>query len=107
MNVWVLIYRIAWTALIVIFVVGLVCVFTPRCRRLQQMQTTRARMEQDLAVKEAQAKQLKIKRDRFLSDPVFVERTAREMGMARTNETVFRLQTGRAQYGSSNAHERY
>ena len=34
------------------------------------------------------------KQEKFRSDPAFVERTAREMGMVKPNETIFKFTNG-------------
>ena len=38
------------------------------------------------------------------NDPAFVERTAREIGMVKTNETVFRISRDQARANAANSH---
>ncbi len=91
MSTWRLIYRFSWALLGVLVVIGLLCVFTPKCRSLTRLQKTRAEIEQQNADKEDEIKDLKVKQERFTTEPAFVERTARESGMVSPNEIVYKF----------------
>ena len=91
MSTWRLIYRFSWALLAVLVVIGLLCVFTPKCHSLSRLQKTRNTLEEQNAAKEAQIKELKIKQERFTTEPAFVERTARESGMVTPNEVVYKF----------------
>ncbi len=91
MSTWHLIYRFSWALLGVLVVIGLLCVFTPKCRSLSRLQATRAALEDKNAAKEDEIKDLKVKQERFTTEPAFVERTARELGMVTPNEVVYKF----------------
>mgnify|MGYP000439319475 CR=1 FL=1 len=91
-NLWVIIYRSAWVALIAMLLAAIVCAFRPRCTQVRELQNRRARLEETNRQMESQIRDLRAKQRQFHSDPAFVERTAREeSGLVRSNETVYRL----------------
>ncbi len=94
MNVWKLVYRFALMLAAVFFVVGMVCLFLPRCRRYHELQQQKRALEKETIVLESRVEELKSRQSRMRDDPAFVERMAREQGMAKPGETVFRLATG-------------
>ncbi len=89
MSAWRLIYRFSWSVLAVLVGIGLVCVFTPKCRSLTSLRSTRTAIEESNGKLVADIKDLRIKQERFTSEPAYVERTAREIGMVRPDETVY------------------
>jgi cell division protein FtsB len=89
MNVWPTIYRSTWVILILLVIAGLVAIFVPKCRNLRQMQQRKAALQQENAEVEARTLALRQKQERFNTDPAYVERVAREIGMVRPDETVF------------------
>jgi cell division protein FtsB len=91
MSTWGMIYRFSWGLLAVLIVIGLLCVFTPKCRTLSRLQTTRTDLEQKNTDTTAEIKDLKIKQERFTSEPAFVERTARESGMVAPGEVIYKF----------------
>ena len=91
MNYWVTMYRFAWGVLIVLCAIGLACVFVPKCRSLQDLHQEKVVLEEENSGAEGRIKDLRVKRERFASDPLFVERTARESGMVKPHETVFKF----------------
>jgi len=90
-NYWVVVYRLAWGLLVVLFGVGLVCAFLPKCHRVRELQRRKAVLQQENRRIETVTRDLAMKQERFRTDPAFVERTAREEGMAKPHETVFRF----------------
>ncbi len=92
MNVWVLLYRLAWIAIGVALVIGVVCAFLPQAHSYQELQKRKAALQETNARLEARALQLEDNQRRFRADPEFVERVAREQGMAKPGETIFRFQ---------------
>lgn len=90
MNFWVLVYRFAWMIVIASCVVAIVCVFLPKTHNYQTLQQRKEGLEQGNAQMESRVHQLQKKQKRFQSDPAFVERVAREQGMAMPGETIFR-----------------
>jgi cell division protein FtsB len=91
MNLWVLIYRFAWLVVIAACAVAIVCVFLPKTHNYQTLQKRKEALEQGNALMEARERQLEQHQKRFRSDPAFVERVAREQGMAMPGETIFRF----------------
>jgi cell division protein FtsB len=91
MNFWVLIYRFAWLVVITSCVVAVVCVFLPKTHNYQTLQKRKDGLEQGNALMESRGRQLQQNQKRFRSDPAFVERVAREQGMAMPGETIFRF----------------
>jgi cell division protein FtsB len=91
MNPWEVIYRVAWVLLIILCVVGIVCIFLPKCRNYHEQQERKARLEEENRGIEAATRDIQMRQERFQRDKAFVERTAREQGMAKPGETVFRV----------------
>jgi cell division protein FtsB len=91
MNYWDLIYRSAWIALVILAVTGLIYMFWPQFRQYQEYQQTEARLEEEIRLETEMIKQLKRHQLRFQHDPRFVEHIAHELGMTRTNETLFKF----------------
>ena len=91
MNLWVLIYRFAWMIVIASCVVAVICVFLPKTHNSQSLQKRKDLLEQGNAQMESRVRQFKQNQKRFRSDPAFVERVAREQGMAMPGETIFRF----------------
>jgi len=77
--------------MIVLAIIGLVIVFTPKLHRYSKLQNTRSELEDQSIAKTEAIKELKIKQDRFTSEPRFVERTAREAGMVTPDEVVYKF----------------
>ncbi len=92
MSYWVLLYRIAWVVVVVAVVVGVVCIFLPKATSFQELQKRKLALQESNARLEARAQQLDENEHRFRTDPEFVERVAREQGMAKPGETIYRFQ---------------
>jgi cell division protein FtsB len=90
MNYWVLIYRFAWCVLVVLCIVGVICIFLPECQTHQELQDKKARLVEEAGALESSIKELQRKQEKLPADRSFVERTARELGMAKPGETVFK-----------------
>jgi len=86
-----MIYRFSWALLAVLVVIGLLCVFTPKCRTLTRLQTTHSTLDIENSEKAEDITELKINQERFASEPSFVERTAREAGMVTSGEVVYKF----------------
>jgi cell division protein FtsB len=91
MNLWVLLYRFAWLVVFASCVVAVIFVFLPKARDYQDLQKRKQALEQGNAKLETQIRGLERNQQRFRADPEFVERVAREQGMAKPGETVFRF----------------
>lgn len=93
MNLWRAIYKAGWVLLCVLFVVVLICIFRPKYRSLRALQVKKAQIQEENRRIAGAARELRTKQDRFHSDPAFVVHTAREMGMVKPDDTVFKLVT--------------
>ena len=93
-------YRIAFVLFLVIFVIGVIILFVPKRNEYRRLQQTRDKLAQQNELKAQQIKDLKIKQERFTTEPSFVERTAREAGMVSKDEVVYRFKD--ADGGSDN-----
>ena len=91
MNFWILVYRLAWMVVVASGVVAIVCIFLPKTHNYQTLQNRKETLEQGNEVMEARIRQFEQNQKRFRSDPEFVERSAREQGMAKPGETIFRF----------------
>lgn len=91
MNIWVAIYRSAWGVLAVLLIIGLVCIFLPKCNHLRQLQLRKGELQAENRELEAMTRDLQAKQERFGRDPAFVERIARETGMVKQGEVVFQF----------------
>lgn len=96
MNVWKTIYRISWIVLTALILAGIFCIFGPKFNSLRKMQQDKNELKQENQLLESKIATLRTKQERFSSDPKFVERTAKEMGMIRTNEIVFKFEDSSA-----------
>ena len=92
----------AWILLCVLGVITLVTIFLPRWRHLSELQSINLELKQENVETEEETRALKRKQERFLSDPRFVERTARESGMVKPTETVFKFTNKQARVSSTN-----
>jgi cell division protein FtsB len=97
MNLWRAIYRFSWIALVVLIAISLVCAFLPKCHQLRELQRQKAQLEAENRQAAAQTQELQAKEGRFRSDAAFVERVAKENGMLKPDEIVFRFTNEQAQ----------
>ena len=92
MNIWVFIYRLAWTVLVIVGLAALVAFFTPKVRQLRDMSRQEEKLQQENRLQEDMLQHLKKKQERLQTDPRFVEKIAREeLGLAKPGETVFKF----------------
>jgi cell division protein FtsB len=101
MSYWVIIYRLALGLLIVLCVTGLTCIFLPRCNSLRELQRKRTALREENHVIAERTRELRVSQERFRTEPAFVERTARETGMIRPDETLFKFTDGETPAGGS------
>jgi len=86
---WNLINRIVLIAIAVMAVIGVVMAFAPKVKQMQAYQATRDKLQHRIGVSIASEKELKDKQQRFLTDPIYVERVAHAVGYAHKNETIY------------------
>lgn len=92
MNIWSVIYKCAWGVLIVVALAAVVRLFYPKWIEYREAQMEKERVEEDIKLKEELIKQYRYKQRQFKNNPRFVERMAHEAGLAKENETIFRLE---------------
>ena len=90
MSRWITVYRVAWGVLGILLLVTMLCVFVPKCQRLHEESRKKVALEAGNRRIEADIKELRSHQERFASDPAFVERTGREIGMAKPGEMVYK-----------------
>ena len=90
MNYWVVIYRVALGIVIFVVAVATVCSFIPKIERYQEFHRKRSDSQEEVRHIRDEVKKYREKQDRFATEPAFVEHTAREVGMAKPDETVFK-----------------
>jgi cell division protein FtsB len=90
-NPWIILYRAAWVLLLALVITGLVCVFMPKWNGLGELQRKKASIQEENRQIELLTQELRHKRERLKSDAEFAERTAREAGMVRSNEIIFKF----------------
>ena len=91
MDVYRAVQRFSLVLLILVVPVGVACLFMPKCNNQRALQQKKAGLEEDTRRIEAMTSEVRARQERFRSDPAFVERTAREAGMVKTNEVIFKL----------------
>jgi cell division protein FtsB len=92
MSFWVGLYRVAWMALAVLALVGMLAAFAPPIRQYRELRRMEAELQEEIRLKEEILHHLKDQQERLQSDPDFVEKIAREeLGLARPGETVFKF----------------
>jgi len=84
-------YRMTWVLITVAFVIIAVAWSIPNYTKYKEMQLLRAAKIEDKQLLEARVDHLKIKQERLATDPAFLERTARNEGMSKSNETVCKM----------------
>ncbi len=104
MNFWRTIYRISWALFAVLAISGLLYIFVPQCRSISRLQKQKKVLAKKNENTEREISALKTKRDRFTSDPAFVERTAREMGMIKPGEIMYRFKEDDAASSQTGEH---
>ncbi len=88
--------------MIILSVIGLIVVFTPKMHRYSKLQKTRSELEELSISKTEEIKDFKIKQDRFTTEPGFVERTAREAGMVTPDEVVYKFKDANGKVPDTN-----
>lgn len=92
MNIWLMVYRLLCVAFVGILIIGVINIFLPKIRQNTEKQKTITALEEENRAKEDKIKELRKKREKFVSDPEYVERVAREeLGKAKPGETIFRF----------------
>ncbi len=77
-------------ALLALALVGLACAFLPYYARHRQLQRTEASLSRQVADREEEYRNLRRQRDSFETDVSFVEHCARELGLVKADEVVYK-----------------
>lgn len=96
MSIWVIVYRSACAVLVVVGIVVLFYIFMPKWRTYNELRETAQKHKAENAALEANKEDLVSKQQQFQTDPSFVEHTAREIGMVKTNEVKIVFTTNEA-----------
>lgn len=85
------IYKFAWGLLILLCMIGLACIFVPKCQSLRALHRRKLALQEENRRAEGLIRDLRVNQERFAADSSFVERVAREGGMVKPDETVFKF----------------
>ncbi len=91
MRYWRLITKLVWIPIALLGLVAVIAWVLPKCQEYQRLQNSRMALDEENNRLEANIRQLETKRKRFGYDKEFVERTARELGMAKPGETIYKF----------------
>lgn len=91
MSYWSTIYRFIRIASAVLVLIGMGFMFVPLIQQDREFQRRENELRDEIQHSEERIRELRLKQERFQSDPAFVERVAHEMGFAKPNETIFRF----------------
>ncbi len=88
--IWLIITRVFWLIVFGGIVVGFVALFTPKYAQYNELNRRVREMQESNRELASAIRRLESQQQRFVSDPSFVERTARELGMAKPGEIVYK-----------------
>ncbi len=88
--IWLIITRVFWLIVLGGIVVGFVALFTPKYAQYNELNRRVREMQESNRELASAIRRLESQQQRFVSDPSFVERTARELGMAKPGEIVYK-----------------
>ncbi|MBP7275595.1 MAG: septum formation initiator family protein [Kiritimatiellae bacterium] len=100
-----LITRILLTALLVLALVGIVLLFTPMVNNYRSLRREEAEWMERVQKTEEELKALKQKQEQFKTDPRFVEVIAHDLGLAKTNEVLIKLEAAEPAPGAASPPE--
>lgn len=91
MTIWIAIYRFAWIMVVILVVLILSFMAIPKFQKYQTLQTNKQTVEQAKQQGEEDLRTLQSNQEQFRTDDQFLIDTAREAGMVRSNEVVFKF----------------
>jgi len=91
MNFWLTIYRFSWVLIVILVIAVVIGLFVPKSNPYREMHEKKLAYQEEIRRKEDEIRLLRARQNRFQTDPAYVERTARQIGLVKTNETVFRV----------------
>lgn len=91
-NLWIRLQSLGFVMFVTVLLGGMALLFLPQLQRRHALQQELRRLDAKIAAAENQERQLQAEIDALKSDPVYVERTARQkLNLVRPNETIFRF----------------
>lgn len=88
---WTTLYKVASAIIVGAVIVAMVCIFIPKIQKHHELQDRKTAATEGQQKLKEEIRDLRVKQDRFASDPVFVERTARENNYVKPDEVVFKF----------------
>lgn len=88
--IWRIITRVFWLIVIGACIAGFMALYTPKYYQYNELSRRIRAMQEGNRDLETAVRRLEMRQRRFLSDPAFVERTARELGMAKPGEVIYK-----------------
>ncbi len=88
--IWLVLTRIFWLILLGGVIIGFAALFTPKYAQYSELNQRVRTMQESNSELETAIRRLESYQQRFASDRSFVERTARELGMAKPDEIVYK-----------------
>ena len=96
-----LVTRILLTALLALALVGIVLLFAPMVNNYRSLRREETEWMERVRQKEDDLKALKQMQEQFKTDPRFVEVIAHDLGLAKTNEVLIKIEAGEPGSGST------
>jgi cell division protein FtsB len=87
-------YLWVFVAVGLLITAGLFSVFMPKVKAIREHQRRKAALMAENRALEETIRDRRNKRERFATDPEFVERTAHDAGLIRSDEVVFKFTNG-------------
>ncbi|MEI6972500.1 MAG: cell division protein FtsL [bacterium] len=94
MNLWVVIYKITWVLIAVVLVCIAIGWGIPKYNKYRSMQAQQTAKLEEKQLLEEKIRRLQLNQARFSTESAFVERTARNEGMIKSNETLCKMTDG-------------
>jgi len=91
MNSWVTLYKCLWGISIALIIVVMISFIIPKYRKLTDYQQKRYALQQENREKETLIRELRHKQELILSDPEFIKKTARDIGMVEPDRIIFKI----------------
>ena len=88
---WTTVYKFTFVLFVALGFVALVCVFFPKYAEYRSRQVKKGELKEEILTFEEECERSRRSQELLATDPSFIEKTAREIGMAKSNETVFKL----------------
>jgi cell division protein FtsB len=92
-NLWLRLQSLGFVMFAAVLLGGVGLLFLPQLQRRHALQQELLQLDKQIATEESQEKELRAEIDALKTDPVYVERTARQkLNLVRPNETIFRFE---------------